>query len=195
MPAAGFYPRGGGQLEAWIEPAMPRAWIQTERGALRRIRGIAGVANLRDDIAGRLRDRAVQRLEEQGLAADVEIEAVRWPSPGQGAALSLIAEHEGAVPATFVGLGQRGKISEAVADEAVDQLLAFEAVDQGAVDPYSADQILLPLALAEGRSIYTVTEVTDHLHTNAATIGAFLDRPIVIEEPSASGRPGRVMVG
>jgi RNA 3'-terminal phosphate cyclase (ATP) len=195
MPAAGFYPRGGGQLEAWIEPAMPRAWIETERGALRRIRGIAGVANLRDDIARRLRDRAVQRLEEQGLAADVEIEAVRWPSPGQGAALSLIAEHEGAVPATFVGLGQRGKLSEAVADEAVDQLLAFEAVDQGAVDPYSADQILLPLALAEGRSIYTVTEVTDHLHTNAATIGAFLDRPIVIEEPSASGRPGRVMVG
>ena len=48
MPAAGFYPRGGGRLEAWIEPAMPRAWIQTGRGPLRRILGIAGVANLRD---------------------------------------------------------------------------------------------------------------------------------------------------
>jgi len=158
MPAAGFYPRGGGRLEAWIEPAMPKAWVQTGRGSLRRILGIAGVANLRDDIAGRLRDRAMRRLREHRLTADVEIEAVRWPSPGQGAALSLIAEHEGAIPATFVGLGQRGKSSEDVADEAVDQLLAFEAVDHGAVDPHSADQILLPLALAEGRSIYTVSQ-------------------------------------
>ena len=195
MPAAGFYPRGGGRLEAWIEPAMPKAWVQTGRGSLRRILGIAGVANLRDDIAGRLRDRAMRRLREHGLTADVEIEAVRWPSPGQGAALSLIAEHEGAIPATFVGLGQRGKSSEDVADEAVDQLLAFEAVDHGAVDPHSADQILLPLALAEGRSIYTVSQTTDHLRTNAATIGAFLDRPIMIEEPSTEGQPGRVMVG
>ncbi len=40
----------------------------------------------------------------------------------------------------------------------------------GAVDPHSADQLLLPLALAEGRSAYTVTEVTEHLRTNAATI-------------------------
>src|SRR5208337_4899057 len=81
MPAAGFYPRGGGRLEAWIEPAMPKAWVQTGRGSLRRILGIAGVANLRNDIAGRLRDRALRRLREHGLTADVEIETVRWPSP------------------------------------------------------------------------------------------------------------------
>jgi RNA 3'-terminal phosphate cyclase (ATP) len=52
---------------------------------------------------------------------------------------------------------------------------------------------LLPLALAEGRSIYTVAEVTEHLRTNARTIAAFLDRPIVVEE-SATGA-GRVIVG
>jgi len=195
MPAAGFYPRGGGRLEAWIEPGVPRAWIQTGRGSLRRILGTAGVANLGDNIARRLRDRAVHRLQEHGLTAAIEIETVRWPSPGQGAALSLIAEHEGAIAATFVGLGQRGMPSEDVADEAVDQLLAFEAVDQGAVDPHSADQLLLPLALAEGRSIFTVSQTTDHLRTNAVTIGAFLDRPITIEEPSTAGQPGRVVVG
>ncbi len=197
MPAAGFYPRGGGRLEAWIEPAQPRAWIQTDRGPLRRIRGAAGVANLRDDIARRLRDRALQRLGEDVLTADAEIDivTVRWPSPGQGAALSLIAEHDGAIPATFVGLGQRGKPSEEVADEAVNQLLAFEAVDEAAVDAHSADQILLPLALAEGRSIYTVSQVTDHLRTNALTIRAFLDRPILIDESPLESQAGRVMVG
>jgi RNA 3'-terminal phosphate cyclase (ATP) len=195
MPSAGFYPRGGGQLDAWIEPATPRAWIQIERGPLRRIEGVAGVANLRDDIAGRLRDRARQRVGEHGLAAELEIETVRWTSPGQGAALALVAHHAGAIPATFVGLGERGKPAEVVADEAVDQLIAFEAVDHGAVDPHSADQILLPLALAEGRSIYTVTEVTEHLRTNASTIRAFLERMIEIKEAESPADPGRVIIG
>ena len=40
MPAAGFYPRGGGRLEAWVEPASPRPWVQLGRGPLRRIRGL-----------------------------------------------------------------------------------------------------------------------------------------------------------
>jgi RNA 3'-terminal phosphate cyclase (ATP) len=194
MPAAGFYPRGGGRLEAWIEPASPRPWVQLGRGPLRRVRVIAGVANLREDIAHRMRDRATWRLEEAGLTAEVAIETVQWPSPGQGAALSVIAEHDGAIPATFVGLGARGKPSEAVADEAVDQLLAFESVAWAAVDPHSADQVLLPLAFAPGRSDFTVSEVTEHLRTNVDTIGAFLDRSITIEEPEGEGQPGRVVI-
>lgn len=194
MPAAGFYPRGGGRLEAWVEPANPRPWVQLERGPLQRIRGIAGVANLRADIAQRMRDRAVQRLEAAGLAAEIQIETVRWPSPGQAATLSLIAEHEGTIPSTFVGLGERGKPSEAVADEAVDQLLAFEAVAGAAVDPHSADQILLPLAFAPGHSAFTVSEVTEHLRTNVDTIRAFVDRSITIEKPESEGRPGRVVI-
>jgi RNA 3'-terminal phosphate cyclase (ATP) len=195
MPSAGFYPRGGGQLEAWIEPASPQAWIQIDRKPLVRIRGVAGVANLRDDIARRLREQAIGRLEERGLTSELDIELARWESPGQGAAIALIAEHEGQVPATFVGLGKRGRPAEEVADDAVDQLLAFEAVEHGAVDPYSADQILLPLALAEGRSIYSVTEVTEHLRTNAATIRSFLDRQVEIVEPETAASAARVIVG
>ncbi len=143
-----------------------------------------------------MRNRALERLAQSGLAAGVEfeIELVRWPSPGQGAALTLIAEHDATIPASFVGLGERGKSSEAVADEAVDQLLAFEAVEGAAVDPHSADQLLLPLAFATGRSAFTVSEVTEHLRTNVATIAAFLDRTITVEEPEAEGSPGRVVI-
>ena len=118
----------------------------------------------------------------------------RWPGPGQGGAISLIAVHEGTVPATFVGLGERGKPSEAVADEAVDGLLAYEAVSGAAVDLHSADQIVLPLALASGRSEFTTTEATAHLRTNVETIRAFLDREITIEEASGEDEPAKVVI-
>lgn len=195
MTSAGFYPRGGGRLEAWIEPATPKPWVRTTRGELLRIRGVAGASNLPEHVANRMRDRAVSRLSEAGLNVELEIETTSWPSIGQGAAIALAAEHAGAAPATFVGIGERGKPAETVADEAVDELLDFLSIPDGAVDPHSADQILLPLALAEGRSVYTVSHVTEHLRTNVATIRAFLDRPIEVEEPLAEGRPGRVVVG
>ncbi len=192
MPAAGFYPRGGGKLEAKIAPATPASFVQTTRGPLIKLRGLAGVSNLPDNIAHRMEKRAVARLATAGFSCEIEL--VRWPGPGQGAAIALIAEHDGAVPATFVGLGERGKPSEAVADEAVDQLLAFEAVEDAAVDLHSADQILLPLAFAAGGSEYTVSEVTEHLRTNVATIGSFLERKITVEEAEDEGQPARVVI-
>ena len=188
-PAAGFYPQGGGRLDAWIEPADLRPLTLADRGPLAGFRGVAGVARLPRSIAERMRERALLRLADHGLDADIAL--VDWPATAsRGTALALTADH-GGVPATFVGLGKLGKPAEVVADEAVDELLAYEA-SNGALDPHSADQILLPLALAEGSSVYSVAEVTEHLRTNIATIGAFLDRAIRIEEP-ADG-PARVVV-
>jgi RNA 3'-terminal phosphate cyclase (ATP) len=192
MPAAGFFPRGGGRFEARITPAAPRHFVQTTRGPLLGLHGSAGVSNLPDSIAERLRKRAIARLATAGLACEIEIK--RWPGPGQGAAISLIAEHDGAVPATFVGLGERGKPAEAVADEAVDQLLAFESAAGAAVDLHSADQILLPLAFASGPSEFTVSEVTEHLRTNVETIRAFLDRTIGVEEPEDDTQVSKVAI-
>lgn len=191
MPEAGFYPRGGGRLDAWIEPANLQTLTLRARGPLLRITGAAGTANLPPEIAQRMRDRAEDRLAQAGLHAQIDLVAWRGTSPG--AAIRLSAEHDGIPAATFLGLGERGKPAETVADEAVDALLAHESIPHAAVDSHSADQILLPLALAPGRSEYTVAQVTDHLLTNAQTLRAFLNRSITIHEPT-SDRPGRVVV-
>lgn len=192
MPAAGFYPRGQGRLEAWIEPAQLHAITIVERPPLTRITGVSGVARLPRDIAERMLAQAELRLAAEGFEARIDLAG--WPGHVPGAAIALTAFHEQLVPATFVGLGERGKPAERVADEAVDELLAYESSPGGAIDPHSADQLLIPLALASGRSEYTVSAVTEHLRTNARTIQAFLDRPIVIEEPT-NDHPGRVVIG
>jgi RNA 3'-terminal phosphate cyclase (ATP) len=192
MPAAGHYPQGGGQLEAWIEPATPRPLVLENRGELVKIRGMAETTNLHGGIGRRMVDRAIDRLDALGLPAEIEVR--QTPGPGQGASIALVAEYADAPPATFVGLGKKGKPAEAVADEAVEGLLESLEATEGAVDSHSADQILLPLAFAEGRSVYTVTHVTEHLRTNARTIQAFLDRPIRVEQ-SNEGPGGRVIVG
>ena len=193
MPAAGYYPEGGGSLEAWIEPATPRSLVLENRGDLVKIRGMAETTNLPAGIGRRMADRAIDRPGRsrvfgrgRGLS--------RSPAHGQGASITLVAEFTNAPPATFVGVGKRGKPAEAVADEAVEGLLENIEAAEGAVDYHSADQILLPLAFAEGRSVYTVTHLTEHLRTNIRTIGAFLDRPIRVEEVDG-GAGGRVVVG
>jgi RNA 3'-terminal phosphate cyclase (ATP) len=94
-------------------------------------------------------------------------------------------------PTLFFGLGARGKPAERVADEAADQVIAY--LDAGApVDAHSADQVVLPLALAEGPSEYRAALVTLHLTTNVAVIRHFIDRDIVCE--GAEGGPGLVRI-
>jgi len=187
MPSAGFFPKGGGRLEAWIEPASRIGPIQIgKRGPLQGVRGLSGSCRLQGRRVGdRMRDQASKRLGRELRGTSVAIEVADWPGPAPGAAIALVADCEQtAVPATFVGLGERGKPAERVADDAVAELLAYLNTS-GAVDAHSADQILLPLALADGPSRYNVAEVTGHLRTNARTVRAFLDRTIIIDEPSS----------
>ena len=190
MPEAGFYPRGGGRLEAWVEPGQPSALTLIERGELVSVKGVAAVCRLSESIADRMQERMRQRLGEGGVESEIEL--VEWAGPAPGAVSVLVAEFRH-VTMTAVAVGERGKPAEVVADEAAAELLAYCGAT-GAVDAHSADQLLVPLALAEGRSVYTVTEVTEHLRTNAATIQAFLERPMRIEEDD-TGRGGRVVVG
>src|SRR5262249_8873963 len=95
-------------------------------------------------------------------------------------------------PALFFGLGARGKPAERVADEAVDQALAYLDAGPAAVDAHSADQLVLPLALADGPSEFSVAEVTRHLTTNLAVIRRFLERELASE--GEEGGPGVVRI-
>ena len=188
MVRPGFYPRGGGQVEADIQPCSQLAHLKFhERGPIQ-LTGFSAVAGLPEDIARRQARRARFRLEQNDLQANIREES--WEG-GPGTVLGIVVNTTPA-PILFFGLGARGKPAERVADEAVDQVLAY-LLNPPAVDSHSADQLVLPLALADGPSEYTVAEVTPHLTTNIAVIRQFLEREIVCE--GEEGGPGIVRIG
>jgi RNA 3'-terminal phosphate cyclase (ATP) len=173
----GFYPAGGGQVSAEIhgrrESLASRDWV--ERGSLKRVWGLAVAADLPAHIAQRMAGRARNLLTEAALRAEVTPVRERAASPG--AVTLLFAAYEHAL-AGFTGMGERGKPSEQVATEAALDLLAQHRSGQ-AVDMHLADQLLLPMALAEGTSQFTTCRITQHLLTNAEIIQHFL--PVDIE--------------
>ncbi len=186
---AGFYPRGGGTLHATIEPCPRLKGLQlTRTEPPRRATILSAVAGLPEDIADRQARQALKRLRDTRLETDVRQES--WQG-GPGTMLAVILNTQ-PVPTLFFALGERGKRAEKVADEAVEQVKEYLAAAPPGVDVHSADQLVLPLALAEGPSSYPVAVVTQHLLTNVAVIRRFLDRDIVCA--GDEGKPGRVRV-
>lgn len=187
LEAAGFYPRGGGHVVASVQPVSRLSPLcLTSRGALKKIRGVSAVANLNDSIAERQRVQAIRRLKD--VSGAIEISTLRLPSPSRGSLLLLLAEFENS-QCCFYGLGALGKPAERVADEAADELLGFLATD-GVIDPYLADQLVLPLALATGVSEIRTSQVTQHLTTNAEIVKMFL--PVSIEIDGQIGQPALI---
>lgn len=189
LTLAGFYPRGGGRIEARIRPAAALSPLRlVERGALTRIVGLSAVANLPLSIAQRQRAQAQRRLRARCPAVDIG--CLQMPSRFKGTMLLLVAEFEHSQCCHYA-LGQPGKPAERVADDAVDELDAFLATD-GAVDQYLADQLVLPLALAPGPSAVRTSKVTQHLLTNVDVVQRFVARHIVVD--GGVDQPGLVTI-
>jgi RNA 3'-terminal phosphate cyclase (ATP) len=191
----GWYPVGGGEVVCTIAArssrggsggGWPRPVRALERGPLQRIRGRAVAANLPAHIAQRMADRARASLADLGVPVDVAPQLVAAACPGAGV---FLAADYAPLTATFSAYGRPGRPSEAVAEQAAGALRAHHA-SAAAVELHLADQLLLPLSIAAGRSELTVPRSTGHLMTNAWTIGQFGIADISIEQ----GAPCRVCV-
>jgi RNA 3'-terminal phosphate cyclase (ATP) len=185
----GFFPKGGGRITVEIQPTEAlEPLILTERGELKLIHGRAVVCNLKSHIAVRMINRARNLLSAMEVPAQIEPERVKGKSAG--AVLFLRAEYE-EVTAGFSALGEPRKPSDKVAEEACEELIAHD--ENGApCPPQLADQLLLPAAVAGGRSEIRTSRITNHLMTNAHVIRQFL--PARIEIDGAEGEPGVIVV-
>jgi RNA 3'-terminal phosphate cyclase (ATP) len=188
-PRGGWYPSGGGELRATIEPlggALGPVDLM-DPGELRELSVISTVsADLPEHIAARQMRAALAELPSE-FAQRARLET-RRPEGGPGTCLAI----NGRFASGFAGanaLGERRKPAEEVGREAAAAWSAFMASGAG-VDRRLADQLLLYAALAHGTSRFTSEASTSHLRTNAWVIEQFLGPRITLDGDS----PARVTV-
>jgi RNA 3'-terminal phosphate cyclase (ATP) len=182
----GWYPAGGGEVEAAIEPAGSVAGLRPD-GRRRRgpVTGLSAVSRLPRSIAERQRRRALERLGEAGLEADIALEE---DGTARGPGTLVFVADAGWAGGSALGRGA-GAHPERVADDAVDALLAVHAAGAD-VDEHLADQLVPFLALAREPSSYTCPAVSGHLTTVGWVVEQFL--PVRVRVEAAS--PPRVRI-
>jgi RNA 3'-terminal phosphate cyclase (ATP) len=186
LECPGFYPAGGGKFSVDVAPAKLSPLHLTELGQIRQRRGRALIAGLPRRIAERETSVLAQRT---GWPADA-LTIQQFPDscgPGNSIVVEIQSDH---VTELFTAFGQKGITSEALVDQLVAEVRAYEAA-RVPVGQYLADQLLLPLALARGGSFLTLP-LSRHAHTNIEVIGKFLNVAIVVEESRADAVHVRV---
>lgn len=172
LDRAGFYPKGDGKIRVEISPVNKLKPIHlVDRGALKTISGISAVANLDFSIAERQRNQSLKRLERLSYYPKISIE--KMPSRYKNTMMLLQAEFETG-SGCFTALGAIGKRAEKVADEAVDDLIEYLNA-RGCIDKYLADQLILPLSIINGESIFLTSKLTNHLVTNLEVVKKILN--------------------
>jgi len=181
----GWYPAGGGEVELTVSPTRGLDGFSPKpAGEPGPVRGRSAVSRLPRTIAERQRRRVMERLAAAGVTAEIAIEEDQTAvGPGTLVFLSVRGR------AGFSALGRRGVPAERVADDAVDQLLAFRG-SGATVDDHLADQLVPFLALARGPSDLRCPVLSPHLETVAWVVEQLLAVRVQLD----AGPPARVRV-
>jgi len=167
----GFYPKGGAAARIKISKASKlEKLIAIEKGKLETIKGIS-VASLHlknAKVAERQAEKAKQILYDY-FKVRPEISAKYVDTYSAGSGITIWAECKNTVVGADA-LGERGKSSEKVGEEAAEKLI--KEYKAGTVDRHATDQLLPYLALAGGKIL--TSEITDHAKTNIWLIEQFL---------------------
>jgi RNA 3'-terminal phosphate cyclase (ATP) len=189
----GFFPAGGGAIEATIHPlsadAASHASTRTHlsapalhaRGAHMGVEAVSVVASVPGSVA--VRELQALRALTDIPEASCRIETIA-NCAGAGNILMITDRYEHATELVSA-IGERGVSSEAVANQAARALMQYRA-SPAPVSEHLADQLLLPyaLAIADGApaSGFTATLASAHARTNAGVIEQFLNVKIEINE-------------
>jgi RNA 3'-terminal phosphate cyclase (ATP) len=176
-PAAGFFPRGGGRVEAEIGASTLQPVDLVERGRLRGLTVYVVTSGLPSHVAERGASTAEKALS--GFRKP-RIVALDLPSRGQGASVVVVAECEN-VRAGFSSIGERGKPMERVVEDACREFADWYRTG-AACDEHLADQLVLPMALTRSTSRWSTSTVSEHLRTVLWVVEKFLPVSTSIEE-------------
>ncbi|XP_045600205.1 RNA 3'-terminal phosphate cyclase isoform X2 [Procambarus clarkii] len=167
----GFYPVGKGEISLEVKPASKGLYAAdfTDFGEVVSVYGRAFVSGaLPVKVAHKMADSAEQLLRQK-LPKNVEIYIDRVKehpekAVGNGSGIVLWAETTTGCVLGGSALGKKGKDAEDDGIFAANEIM--ESVDRRAcLDKYSQDQVIIFMALAEGKSRIRIGPLTDHTKT------------------------------
>ncbi len=168
----GYYPVGGGVVEAIISPCSLKK-TGFDSNACATVEGISHSSNLPAHVVERQAASAQKLLQQEGYDARISLETNNYPSTGSGITLWC---------GTMGGsaLGKRGLKAEKVGESAAAMIIP-ELSSGAGVDMYLADQLIPYIALAGGGS-FTTRMISLHAKTNIWVTEQFIDVKFKIEE-------------
>lgn len=182
----GWYPAGGGVIEAEVEPlnAPLRPLEQTERGE---VTGLRVWSLTEKRLPAHIGTRQCEGVREAlgPMACPVECREEHLQSVSHGTSCLAMACFGGGGRGGFTALGRPGLPAESVGAQAGSELADF-LHSEAAIDHYLADQLLIYAALAAGVSAYVTNKATAHLRTNAAVVEQLLGTSASITEANGT---------
>nr|CAD7261513.1 unnamed protein product [Timema shepardi]CAD7569308.1 unnamed protein product [Timema californicum] len=165
----GYFPRGGGEVHIRVKPVKQLNPINiVDAGQVVRVWGWAFVAgNLPIKVANTMADSATQALLKALPNIEVSIEAYKERTEeaiGTGSGINIVAETSTGCLLGGSALGKRELKTEEVGVKAVEDLLQ-SVKTEACVDNYAQDQLILLMALANGKSRVKCGSITLHTET------------------------------
>ena len=173
----GFYPQGGGRVMASLDPIDRIKPLDIETlGELKGIKGVCFSQRLPDWMARDMMHNCSAALAKYG---DVDFELQRTEGDSRGAGIVLVAEFENGMLGSNA-LTSRGHSPEKAGEDAAADLV--KEMESGAtMDVHTADQVLPYMAMAEGKSGFSVSRISRHLLSQMDTLESFLDVKFGVE--------------
>ncbi|RLI98093.1 MAG: RNA 3'-phosphate cyclase [Candidatus Aenigmatarchaeota archaeon] len=156
----GYYPKGGGSIEARVTPGNIKAITLEERIG-------KPTTEAWSNASRQLMRSGVGERQLKGAEAVIKIDRknVKYvPSSSIGSSITM-ASSFGNCFLCSSALGSRGKPAEKVGEEAASELKQVLGT-KATVDRHMADQIIPYMALAGGKSAVLAPEITEHTSTN-----------------------------
>jgi RNA 3'-phosphate cyclase len=163
----GYYPKGMGEVTMTVKPNHRLNSLTLKSfGNLKSIIGVSVGTFLADrQVAERQAKAAEDYLAQNGFRADIQIINDQSNPIQKGSSIVLWAETDKRVIIGADAIGELRKMSEVVGKEAAQRLNAELSV-RPTVDIYLADMLIPYIALTEGKSVFFVREVSEHIESN-----------------------------
>jgi len=169
----GYYPKGGGHVEVKSKPVKKlNPFVCLDRGMIKGIHVSSVCGRLPPHVAERQGKSALSTIQYHYPNVKVSMDYKSVDSFSPGSSVNCYAFCENSIIGSDY-LGAIGLRAEMVGERAADNLV-ISLNSNAALDRFMADQILVFLALAKGKSQVKVEGITEHCRTNISAIEEIL---------------------